>query len=208
MLVAGDEFGRTQKGNNNAYCQDNEISWVDWEGIDERGKALTAFVRKLLYLRAALPVLRRGRFLSGEYNEELGVHEMRWLSPDGTDLTQEQWGDGNMRCFGMVLDGRAQVSGIRKTGSDATLLMVFNSYHDVVDFTLPDIPGDTVWINLIDTNQPTRDELPQFETGDVYQVTGRSTLLFALRAKGAMARVYRDLAELLTTDGEDVELAE
>lgn len=207
MLLAGDEFGRTQQGNNNAYCQDNEISWVDWEGIDERGKALTAFVRKLIYLRNALPVLRRGRFLSGECDEALGIHEMRWLSPDGTDLTQEQWEDGNMRCFGMVLDGRAQVSGIRKTGSDATLLMVFNAYHDVVDFTLPDIPGDRVWINLIDTNQPMRDELPRFETGGVYQVTGRSTLLFALRAKGAMARVYRDLAELLTTDDETTELA-
>jgi isoamylase len=205
LLLAGDEFGRTQQGNNNAYCQDNEISWVGWEDIDDKGKALTAFVRKLIYLREALPVLRRGRFLSGEYNESLGVHEMRWLAPDGSDLNRQQWGDASMRCFGMVLDGRAQVSGIRKVGSDATLLMVFNAYHDVVDFTLPDIPGDTVWINLIDTNQPTRDELPQFETGDVYQVTGRSTLLFALRAKGAMARVYRDLAELLTSDGAVIE---
>jgi glycogen operon protein len=111
-----------------------------------------------------------------------------------------------MRCFGMVLDGRAQVSGIRKTGSDATLLMVFNAHHDVVDFTLPDIPGDTVWINLLDTNQPTRDELPEFTTGDVYQVTGRSMLLFALRTKGATARVFRNLAELLTGDGEEVGL--
>ncbi|MDB5799255.1 MAG: treX [Rhodocyclales bacterium] len=204
MLLAGDEFGRSQQGNNNAYCQDNEISWVNWDAIDDNGKSLAAFVRKLLYLREALPVLRRGRFLSGEYNEALDVHEMRWLSPAGDDLTQEQWDDANMRCFGMVLDGRAQVSGIRKTGADATLLMVFNAYHDVVDFTLPDIPGDTVWINLIDTNQPARSELPQFVTGDVYQVTGRSFLLFALRAKGAMARVYRDLADLLTSDGEEI----
>ncbi|MFT4171455.1 MAG: glycogen debranching protein GlgX [Rhodocyclaceae bacterium] len=198
MLLAGDECGRTQGGNNNAYCQDNEISWLDWD-IDARGKALTEFVRKLTHLRAVLPVLRRGRFLSGEENEAIGVRDVRWLTPAGLDITQEQWGDANMRCFGMVLDGRAQASGIKHPASDATLLLVFNAYHDVVEFTLPDIPGDRVWINLIDTNVPQRDELPQLASGDCYAITGRSAVLFALRSR-KMAPVYRNLTEVLTDE--------
>ncbi|WP_345816387.1 glycogen debranching protein GlgX [Paraburkholderia sp. PREW-6R] len=201
MILAGDEFGRTQKGNNNAYCQDNEISWVDWEAINDEDRALTEFVRNLTTLRHRLPVLRRGRFLSGEYNEALDVTDARWLSPDGTDLTQEQWDDPSMRCFGLVIDGRAQASGIRRPASDATLMLVLNAHHDVVNFTLPDIPEGEKWTCLLDTNMPVRAELPQFSAGDQYQVTGRSFLLFALEAPSrATQRVFERLEEQLTTD--------
>ncbi|MBN3767557.1 glycogen debranching protein GlgX [Burkholderia sp. Ac-20365] len=198
MVLAGDEFGRTQKGNNNAYCQDNEISWVDWKGIDERGHALAGFVRKLTTLRHTLPVLRRNRFLTGEMREDIGVKDVKWLSPAGVELTDEQWADPAMRCFGLVIDGRAQASGIRRPASDATLLLVINAYHDVVDFTLPEIPGSDQWSCMIDTNAPERDELPDFESGDVYQVTGRSLLLFALHAKGETKRIFQRLEERLT----------
>ncbi|HEY2606042.1 MAG TPA: glycogen debranching protein GlgX, partial [Paraburkholderia sp.] len=201
MLLAGDEFGRTQKGNNNAYCQDNEISWVDWEAIDDDGRALTEFVRNLTTLRHRLPVLRRGRFLSGEYNEALDVTDARWLSPDGTDISAEQWDDPSMRCFGLVIDGRAQASGIRRLASDATLLLVLNAHHDVVNFTLPDIPEGDTWTCLLDTNMPVRPELPQFSAGDAYQVTGRSLLLLALEAPSrATQRVFDRLEEQLTSD--------
>ncbi|MEM5436269.1 glycogen debranching protein GlgX [Paraburkholderia diazotrophica] len=198
MLLAGDEFGRTQKGNNNAYCQDDEISWVDWTGIDDNGRALTEFVRKLTTLRHALPVLRRNRFLTGEMREDIGVKDVKWLSPAGVELTGDQWDDATMRCFGLVIDGRAQASGIRKPASDATLLLVVNAYHDVVDFTLPEIPGSDQWSCMIDTNAPERDELPDFESGDVYQVTGRSMLLFALHAKGETQRIFDRLEQRLT----------
>jgi len=200
MIVAGDEFGRTQNGNNNAYCQDNEISWVDWE-IDADGHALTDFLRKLTTLRHALPVLRRGRFLTGEFDETLQVSDVRWLSPAGVDLTPEQWGDASMRCFGLVIDGRARATGIRRPASDATLLLVVNAHHDVVDFTLPEIPGNDQWSCLIDTNVPIREDLPDFESGDVYLVTGRSLLLFALHSRGATARVFKRLEKALTDDG-------
>ncbi|MEZ0604120.1 glycogen debranching protein GlgX [Paraburkholderia sp. IW21] len=201
MILAGDEFGRTQKGNNNAYCQDNEISWVDWEGIDDDGRALTEFVKNLTTLRHRLPVLRRGRFLSGEYNEALDVTDARWLAPDGSDLSHEQWDDPSMRCFGVVIDGRAQASGIRRPASDATLLLVLNAHHDVVNFTLPDIPEGDQWTCLLDTNMPVRAELPQFAAGDAYQVTSRSLLLFALEAPShATQRVFDRLEEQLTTD--------
>ncbi|MFL9868630.1 glycogen debranching protein GlgX [Paraburkholderia fungorum] len=201
MILAGDEFGRTQQGNNNAYCQDNEISWVDWEGIDDDGRALTEFVKNLTTLRHRLPVLRRGRFLSGEFNEVLEVTDARWLSPDGTDLSQEQWDDPSMRCFGLVIDGRAQASGIRRPASDATLLLVLNAHHDVVNFTLPDVPEGDQWTCLLDTNMPVRAELPQFSAGDAYQVTSRSLLLFALDAPSrATQRVFDRLEEQLTSD--------
>ncbi len=182
MILAGDEFGRTQNGNNNAYCQDNEISWVNWEQVDDRGRALTDFVRMLITLRRRLPVLRRGRFLTGEQNEVLGVTDARWLSPAGEDLSQQQWGDASMRCFGLVIDGRAQASGIRKPASDATLLLIFNAHHDVVNFTLPAIADVDHWTCLLDTNVPIRSELPAFESRDMYQVTGRSLVVFALEA--------------------------
>jgi isoamylase len=204
MILAGDEFGRTQKGNNNAYCQDNEISWLDWEGIDDEGRALTEFVKNLTTLRHRLPVLRRGRFLTGEYNSELDVTDTRWLSPTGADLSQEQWDDTAMRCFGLVIDGRAQASGIRRPASDATLLLVLNAHHDVVNFTFPDVPEGDKWTVLLDTNMPVRDELPAFAAGQSYQVTGRSLLLFALDASSrATQRVLDGLEQQLTTEDPD-----
>ncbi len=200
MVLAGDEFGRTQRGNNNAYCQDNEISWVDWEGIDADGRALTDFVNKLTTLRHALPVLRRGRFLVGAYNEALDVTDVKWLSPTGDELTPEQWDDPSMRCFAMLIDGRAQATGIRRPAADATLLIVLNAHHDLVDVTLPEIPGSQQWTCLIDTNMPVRDELPEFDSGDTYQVTGRSLLLFALHGRGSTQRIFDRLAENLVED--------
>jgi isoamylase len=176
---------------------------VNWEGIDDQGRELIDFVRKLTTLRHALPVLRRGRFLTGEYHEDLQVSDVRWLSPAGTDLTQEQWDDPDMLCFGLVIDGRAQASGIKRPASDATLLLVFNSYHDVVNFTLPEIPGSDQWSCLIDTNAPIREELPEFESGDHYQVTGRSLLLFALHARGETKRIFDRLEEKLTEPAPD-----
>ena len=82
MIVAGDEFARTQDGNNNAYCQDSEIGWVNWD-LSEDGKALLKFVKRLIKLRLAYPILRRGRFLVGDYNEDIGVKDVTWLAPDG-----------------------------------------------------------------------------------------------------------------------------
>ena len=178
MLVAGDEFGRSQGGNNNAYCQDTEISWVDW-GLKEKGETLLRFTTKLLALRRRLPILRRGRFLTGALNERLGVHDVRWINAAGHDMAPEDWQDANTRCFGMLIDGRAQATGIVRSASDATLLVVFNSYHDLVGFTLPACEGGDGWQLLADTNAP---DIwgGEFASGAQYEVTGRSLLLFQL----------------------------
>jgi isoamylase len=176
MMLAGDEFGRTQNGNNNAYCQDNEISWVDWS-FAERNAALVDFVRMLTALRRKYPILRFTRFLMGAYNEELGIKDVTWINATGAEMRAEDWTDANARCLGMLIDGRAQPTGIRRRGQEATLLLVFNAWHDVVKFTLPRGNGEGEWSLLLDTNIPDKQGEPTFDFGHVYQVTGRSLLL-------------------------------
>ena len=187
MLLAGDEFGRTQGGNNNAYGQDSEIGWIDWS-LDEEGRSLAEFTRTLIALRRAVPMLRRGRFLTGAYDEELGAKDVTWLTPAGEEMSEENWQDGNARCFGVLLDGRAQETGIRRLGTDTTLLLVPNAYHDVVEFTLPAAPGGRDWVCLLDTNHPELTEPAMFRFGQTYQVTGRSLVLFMLVPEAAQSR--------------------
>ncbi|WP_419757657.1 glycogen debranching protein GlgX [Acidisoma sp.] len=181
MLMAGDELGRTQQGNNNAYCQDNEISWVDWN-MGARGEALTRFTARISALRRRFPLLTRGRFLNGEWDETLGLKDVTWLAPDATEMADEQWAEGHARCMGVLLDGRAQATGIVQRGNDATLLMILNAYHDVVAFTLPEVVGGREWRLLIDTNLSDEDTAgePNFPFEHPYSVTGRSLLLFEL----------------------------
>ncbi len=194
MLLAGDEFGRTQGGNNNAYCQDNEVGWINWEKIDENGQSLTSFVRTLTKLRSTFPILRRARFLSSEINEALLVKEITWINATGLEMQPGDWNDGNMRCFGMLLDGRAQITGIRQAASDPTLLLVMNAYHGTVKFRIPEVAGGNRWRCLIDTNEPVRDELSLFKGKDQCDVVGRSLRVFALDDKGETIPLVRQTA--------------
>ncbi|MDG2570865.1 glycogen debranching protein GlgX, partial [Vibrio parahaemolyticus] len=104
MILAGDEFARTQAGNNNAYAQDNEISWIDWDGIDADGRALISFARRVIELRHALPMLRRSRFLTGDYNEQLGVKDVTWLTPAAEEMAPAHWQEPHARALGILLD--------------------------------------------------------------------------------------------------------
>ncbi|MET0280138.1 MAG: glycogen debranching protein GlgX [Steroidobacteraceae bacterium] len=178
MIVAGDEALRTQQGNNNAYCQDNEISWVNWD-TDERAGKLTDFVRQLTQLRNRYPILRRNRFLTGAFDEELQVRDLTWINANGEPMRDEDWGDQRMRCFGMLIDGRARPTGVPQRGVEATMLLILNSHHDLVEFTLPD-QSEGRWLLLIDTNMPEVPEKTPFPVGSRYGVTGRSLLLFVL----------------------------
>jgi isoamylase len=191
MMLAGDELGRTQNGNNNVYGQDNELNWIDWTAVTSDGRRLLEFSRKLIALRKAYPMLRRGRYLVGQHNAELDVKDLAWLSPAGTEIAEDQWNDGRAKCFGMLLDGRAQPTGIKQRGSDATLLIVFNAHHDVVKFTLPEVPEGKRWTRLIDTNLPAGFDTPNFDFNSEYDVTGRSLLLFVLNVENQRARSTR-----------------
>ena len=179
MLLAGDEFGRTQRGNNNAYCQDNEISWVDWNHGD-REQRMIAFVKELIGLREKYPILRHRRFLSGVYNEELGIKDVTWVNANGSEMGNGDWENGGTHCFGMLLDGRAPPNGIRQLGSETTVLLVFNAWQDVVKFTLPEAPGGKGWTLVADTNMADLPEDKSFPFGHVYEVTARSLLVLVL----------------------------
>lgn len=181
MLLGGDEFGRTQRGNNNAYSQDNEINWFDWGGITEEGRVLTAFVRRLIALRKAHPVLRRTRFLHGRERSPDGIKDVTWFSPGGREKTAEQWQDRHARCLGLMLNGRA--GSFRtpdgRSANDEVLLIVVNAYHGEVPFTLPQIPGGVGWRRLLDTTEPALGDDPvTYEVGQPFRVPGRSLVLF------------------------------
>jgi glycogen operon protein len=180
MLVAGDEFGRTQKGNNNAYCQDNEISWVDWT-LAQKNKSLRQFVQEVMAIRDRYPVLRRNRFLSGVYNEELGVKDVTWLQSSGDEMTEEIWKDSNLHSLAVVFDGRAQPTGLRERGSDATLLLLFNAHHEEVSFTLPAaIEGDE-WQLVLQTNGNAKALGEAAKPGDRVPVTDRSMAVYVMQ---------------------------
>jgi glycogen operon protein len=152
MILAGDEFARTQKGNNNAYCQDNEISWVDWK-LAKKNEEQIKLVRELTSIRDRYPVLRRNRFLTGVYNEEMGVKDVTWLQSSGEEMTEEKWKDANLHSLGVIFDGRAQSTGLRERGSDATVLLLINGHHEDVEFTMPQaIEGDE-WHLLLQTEK-------------------------------------------------------
>jgi len=182
MLLAGDEFGRTQGGNNNAYCQDNPTSWIDWD-IPAWGLAQAEWVRRLARIRVDFPILHRSRFFTGQELPELGgVKDVTWINPAGEEMVADDWNDPSLKCLGMLIDGRAQPTGIRRTGSDVTLLVVLNAHAETIEFTLPECTNGKAWDLVLDTDIPEREAGPQYAIGDVYPVIARSLLLLALRS--------------------------
>ena len=181
MILAGDEFGRTQGGNNNPYCQDNAVSWLDWT-LPEWAQVQVALVRRLTKLRHDYPILRRGRFFTGTPIEALEVKDVTWINASGAEMGARDWHDPRMKCFGMLIDGRAQATGIRKPGSDTTMLIVLNAHHDLVTITLPKCTNGKAWELVFDTAVPERDDRQSFAIGEPYDVTSRSLLLFALQS--------------------------
>src|SRR5690606_21646807 len=146
MICGGDEMGRTQHGNNNAYAQDNEISWLNWD-LDERGRALLEFTRQMAALRHRHPVLHRRHFFQGRRIRGSELEDITWLRPDGGEMTEEQWNSGFTRCFGMRLGGDAMLEwdeyGERVV--DDTFLILFNGDPETVEFTLPLSKPEAGW---------------------------------------------------------------
>jgi isoamylase len=159
MLLAGDEFGNSQAGNNNAYCQDNATGWLDWNAIDPEEEKFIAFVKRLIHLRRLHPVLRWPQFLHGQH-AAAGVKDITWIAPDGAEMTTEQWHDSAARCIGLMLngeaDGRLSMEGVPIQGE--LLLIILNGGADEVAFSLPPVPQGSGWLRLIDTSddEPTK----------------------------------------------------
>jgi glycogen operon protein len=178
MVLAGDEFGRTQAGNNNAYCQDNEISWVDWDLADgAAAKALRQFVRRLAALRRELPVLRRNRFLTGSIFEPIDAKDAMWLTPGGDEMQAGHWEDKQTRSLALLLDGRAPSSAIAVAAGDASVLILINGWHEPVPFTLPVAPAGS-WTLRLDTAEPQAGGT-HASGATQYLVTGRSVAMFS-----------------------------
>ena len=152
MLLAGDEFGRTQRGNNNAYCQDNEVSWVDWR-LARSNAALLAFVRRLLHIRAENAVFRRQSFLEGVRRESGRFKDVAWLQPDGTELSEGDWHAPELASFAMLLDS----TGLPHTQLDPEIgdsfLVLFNARDEAAEFSLPAPITSQVWEVVLDTSQ-------------------------------------------------------
>ncbi|WP_283132781.1 glycogen debranching protein GlgX [Rhizohabitans arisaemae] len=151
MLLAGDEIGRTQGGNNNGYCQDNEISWVDWSRLGEE-KELLEFVRELTRLRRAHPVFRRRRFFHGR-RAGGGIRDIVWLTPAGVEMTSRDWHSGFGRSLGVFVNGDA----ITEPGprgekiTDASFVLLINAHHEDLAFTLPGPEFGRSWETVVDT---------------------------------------------------------
>ncbi|GAA4411288.1 glycogen debranching protein GlgX [Nibrella viscosa] len=177
MLVAGDEFGQTQHGNNNAYCQDNEISWLNWEKAD---KALLEFTRKLIRLRVKHPTFRRRRWFKGQPIKGIGLEDIAWFRPDGTEMSEENWNHDYAKSLGIFLNGR----GIRSVGPkgekilDDSFYIIFNAHHEMLTFRLPPERWGNQWIEVLDTSEnKVADESTSYEAGDTIKVEGRSVVL-------------------------------
>ncbi len=155
MLLAGDEIRRTQSGNNNAYCQDNEISWVDWD-LDERAQGILRFTRRLLRLRAQHPVFRRAGFLTGEERQGSGAPDIWWFRPDGRRMTLADWAQGDSFALGAFLNG-AEIPTLTTDGepvTDDSFIVLFNAWREPVTFVLPPTRFGRRWGHELCTAEP------------------------------------------------------
>ena len=155
MLSHGDELGRTQGGNNNAYCQDGPLTWVDWELDDER-RELLAFTRRVLQLRRENPVLRRHNFFSGEFGADGALNDVTWLNAEGKEMGDGDWADPERRTLGMLTSGETSDfrDGRGRPVSGDTLLLFLNAGSRPVLFSPPEMPAPGRWEVLVSTGRP------------------------------------------------------
>ena len=174
MLLMGDEYGRSQHGNNNAYCQDNEITWMPWESHSERDSAFAAFVRGLVRLRKKHALLRGANFYHGKAVEGLGVPDVAWIRPDSAVMEPKDWQNGHTRSIGLLISA---------TGGSRLLILV-NAHHETVPFRLPSVDTAPSWRIAVDTDQGRIDpEEPHLQAGAVFDLPARSLFLFAAQAQ-------------------------
>jgi isoamylase len=191
MICGGDEMGRTQMGNNNAYCQDSEISWFNWN-LDRRQRELLEFTRRLVETMQRHPNLRRRKFFQGRRIRGSDIKDITWLRPEGGEMTEEQWASGWVRCLGLRLGGDA-MDEVDENGQrlvDDTLLLLLNADHQKIRFKLPTFPVDTRWEIMIDTDDPTLKSTGKtIAGGKTFSLTERSLVL--MRAVEASQEVKR-----------------
>ncbi len=175
MLLHGDEIGRTQHGNNNAYCQDNEISWVDWDLRDEN-LALLGFVRRLMAFRAEHPVFRRRKWFQGRAIHGSGVRDIVWFKPDGLEMTDEEWDASFAKSIGIFLNGE-EIPDPDQRGNrvvDDSFLLLFNAHWEPIDFVIPKGGWGERWRLELDTAHDPPEPGKEWAAGESVEVEARS----------------------------------
>lgn len=181
MLLAGDETSHTQTGNNNTYCQDNELTWLRWD-LDEQQDQMLEFVKQLVRIRAEQPVLQRRRYFHGTALEGAAASDLAWINVDGTEMTEDAWTNGFTKCLGLVLFGDS-VDVDERGGeiSGDTLLLIFNGDHgEPIRFTLPELEERRPWERLLDTADPGA-PAEAFQAGQGYGMRPAALALFRLQ---------------------------
>jgi isoamylase len=181
MICGGDELGHSQSGNNNAYCQDSELTWFDWD-LDDRRRAFLDFVKRVIRIRLTQPVFQRRKFFKGRPIR--GVKDISWLEPGGGEMTDETWNAGFVKCLGMRLAGDV-IDEMDDQGNPIvgeTILVLLNAHHEPIPFTLPEHQPERHWERLIDTARP--DAEASFHEGEqTYDLEGRSLVVLRLRER-------------------------
>ncbi len=185
MLCGGDEMGRTQAGNNNAYCQDTEVSWFDWE-LDRSARDLLEFTRRLIALQQKHPVFRRRRFFQGRRIRGAEVKDIAWFRPDGKEMTDEDWNKGYVRsiCLRLAGDAIDEMDSKGRPIKDDTFLVLLNAHHEAVPFTLPAHKRGVRWEMILDTACPfDGKDVALFKGGEGYALEARSLAVLRLYEK-------------------------
>ena len=180
MLSHGDELGRTQRGNNNAYCQDNELAWVNWDEVDED---LLTFTTRLIDFRRSHPIFHRRRWFQGRAIRDEALAEIGWFRPDGDEMSNEDWQVSFARAVGVFLNGKGTTildqRGLRVR--DDSFYVIFNAHHEALEFTIPPVIGDADWIEVLNTvNLRFSDGSRRIAPGKAVAVAGRSVVVLQL----------------------------
>jgi glycogen operon protein len=194
MFLAGDEVGRTQNGNNNAYCQDNEISWINWDQLGTE-RELVSLVRKVIALRQHHPVFRRRNFFQGRAIKGAGIKDILWLRPDGREMDDQEWNQEHARTLGLFLSGSA-VDEIDERGqliTDENFVLLMNAHHEEVPFSLPSVASGMMWITLIDTScESARSPSTAHDAMTTYPLQPRSMVVLVERQRDQLRQDRRN----------------
>jgi isoamylase len=193
MIAHGDELGRTQEGNNNVYCQDNELSWVDWAAANDREEnaSLSDFTARLTALRAAHPIFRRQRFFQGRPIKGSNIDDIAWLRPDGEQMTEKDWDTGDARTVAVFLNGQG-IPDRNELGErivDDSFLLLINAHHEEITFTLPDEGYGRRWEVVLDTADPQLSDTggKPLEAGEAHGVAARAMKALRNRRKPGLS---------------------
>jgi len=181
MILAGDEIGHTQHGNNNTYCQDNDTAWLNWNLTDEQ-RAFLRFVRSVIHIRQTQPVFQRRKFFEGRQIDGADVPDISWFQPSGVEMSDEAWNAGYTQCLGVRLPGDL-IGDVNERDEPITgdsIVLLINAHHETIPFTLPFRGKSQEWERLIDTADPEAESIKR-KGGEQYEIKGRSMVI--LRSK-------------------------